>query len=219
MYLPPLQPVSNSNIYVSGDVTIDPGAVIAPGAILQAAPNSRIAIAEGACIGMGVVLNAYQGAIEVESGAVLGAGVLVIGKSKIGSNACIGAATTIFNSSIESMVVVPAGSLIGDPSRQVGAISEPETVTNGQSAVAAESPSQKPELVTDQTSAVEAESPPPQPETISEPEVEVAPNNSEPEPSPPKEKVPVVGQIYINKLLLTLFPQGQSLNHRDRDSQ
>ncbi len=219
MYLPPLQPVSNSDIYVSGDVTIHPGAVIAPGAILQAAPNSRIAIGEGACIGMGVVLNAYQGAIEVESGAVLGAGVLVIGKGKIGGNACIGAATTIFNSSIESMAVVRAGSLIGDPSRQVAAISEPETVTSGQSAVEAESPSQKPELVTDETSAVDAESPPPQPETISEPEVEVAPNSSEPEPSPPKEKVPVVGQIYINKLLLTLFPQGQSLNHRDRDSQ
>ncbi len=219
MYLPPLQPVSNSDIYVSGDVTIHPGAAIAPGAILQAAPNSRIAIGAGACVGMGAVLNAYQGAIEVESGAVLGAGVLVIGKGKIGANACIGAATTIFNSSIESMAAVPAGSLIGDPSRQVAAISELETVTSVQSAVDAESPSQKPELVTDEASAVDAESPPPQPETISEPEVEVAPNSSEPEPSPPKEKVPVVGQIYINKLLLTLFPHGQSLNHRDRESE
>ncbi|MGK7873757.1 MAG: carbon dioxide concentrating mechanism protein [Xenococcaceae cyanobacterium] len=220
MYLPPLQTVSKSDIYMSGDVTIHPSAVVAPGAILQAAPNSRIVIGAGVCVGMGAILNAYQGSIEVETGAILGAGVLIIGKGKIGENACIGAATTIFNASIEPMAVVSAGSLIGDPSRQVAALPEPETVTSEESAVDTESPPPEPELVTSSESVIESESPPLQPETTPEPEVEVQPkNSSEPEPSPEKEKAPVFGKVYINQLLLTLFPQGQSLNRPDQDNE
>jgi carbon dioxide concentrating mechanism protein CcmN len=128
MHLPPLQTLSNADICVSGDVTIHPSAVVAPGAILQAAPNSRIIIGEGACIGMGAVLNACQGIIEVCAGAVLGAGVLIVGWGEIGKNACIGTATTIFNASVGQMAVVPAGSLIGDTSSQAEVAVEPEPI-------------------------------------------------------------------------------------------
>ncbi|MGK7897478.1 MAG: carbon dioxide concentrating mechanism protein [Xenococcus sp. (in: cyanobacteria)] len=117
MYLPPLQPIANSEIQICGDVEIHPTASIAPGVILKAATNSRIVIGADVCLGMGVILCADSGSIEIEVGATLGSGVLIIGDSKIGANACIGIATTIFNDSIAAMTVISPGSLIGDHSR------------------------------------------------------------------------------------------------------
>lgn len=99
-------------------MSIDPSAAIAPGVILRAAPDGKIVIASGACIGMGSILHAHQGTLEVEAGAILGAGVLVVGKGKIGANACIGSASTIWNNSIEPWQVVPATSVVGDKGRQ-----------------------------------------------------------------------------------------------------
>lgn len=118
MYFPPLQPLHNSQYNVSGDVTIDPSAAIAPGVLLQATPDSRIIIAAGVCIGMGTIVHAIEGTVAVESGASLGAAVLVLGKSKIGANACVGSMTTIINSDIERGQVVTPGSLLGDDSRK-----------------------------------------------------------------------------------------------------
>lgn len=117
MYLFPPQP-ANSEICISGDVEIHPSASIAPGVILQAAPQSRIVIGADVCLGMGVILSVDRGVIEIERGAALGSGVLVIGASKIGNNACVGTATTIFQASVTAMAVVSPGSLIGDTSRQ-----------------------------------------------------------------------------------------------------
>ena len=121
MYLSPLQLSSNSQIFMSGDVVVNEGAAIAPGVILQADPDSRISIAAGACIGMGVILHAREGTLEIGAGAILGAGVLVVGAGTIGANACIGAGTTLINPCIDQMQILPAGSLIGDTSRQVAA--------------------------------------------------------------------------------------------------
>ena len=72
MYLSPLQLSSNSQIFLSGDVVVNEGAAIAPGAILQADPGSRLSIAAGACIGMGVILHAREGTLEIAAGAILG---------------------------------------------------------------------------------------------------------------------------------------------------
>ncbi len=119
MYLPPLQPVVNSNILIIGDVEIHPTASVASGVILQAAPQSRIIIGADVCIGMGVVLNACGGVIDIESGATLGAGVLIIGKSKVGSNSCVGTSTTIFNASVESMKVITPGSILENASKAI----------------------------------------------------------------------------------------------------
>jgi carbon dioxide concentrating mechanism protein CcmN len=121
MYLPPLQPVANSDIRICGDVEIHPTASIASGVILQAAPNSRIIIGIDACIGMGVIISAYGGIVEIANGATLGSGVLIVGQSQVGSNACVGTATTIFNTSVEAMAVITPGSIIGDNSRSEAA--------------------------------------------------------------------------------------------------
>jgi carbon dioxide concentrating mechanism protein CcmN len=109
-----LQPALDSNSYIQGDVTIEPGVVIAPGVLLQAGPNSRIIIRAGACLGMGVILQAHEGTLEIQAGASLGAGVLVFGSGKIGSNACIGTTSTLLNPSVEPSQVIAPGSLLGE---------------------------------------------------------------------------------------------------------
>ncbi len=114
MPLQPLQPPRDAYIHASGNVTIDESAQIAPGVLLQADTGSQIVIAAGVCIGMGTILHAQQGILAVEAGAILGAGVLFIGRGKIGANACVGSVVTILNSSIGPGQVVPPGSLIGE---------------------------------------------------------------------------------------------------------
>lgn len=117
MYLPPLQPIANSEIQICGDVEIHPSASIAPGVILKAASNFRIVIGADVCLGMGVIISASNGSIEIDAGVTLGSGVLIIGSGKIGANSCIGTTTTIFNASINPMTVINPGSIIGDNSR------------------------------------------------------------------------------------------------------
>ncbi|MBN3899939.1 MAG: transferase [Nostoc sp. NOS(2021)] len=119
MSVPPLRLSNNFDSYISGEVTIHPSAVLAPGVILQAAVNSKIIIGPGVCIGMGAILQVHEGTLEVEVGANLGAGFLMVGKGKIGANACIGSATTVFNYSVEPGQVIPPGSILGDTSRQI----------------------------------------------------------------------------------------------------
>ncbi|MDY7002701.1 MAG: hypothetical protein SWX82_01650, partial [Cyanobacteriota bacterium] len=119
MQFTPLQPIDNTEPFVSGDVTIEPNVAIASGVILQAAADCQIVIATGVCIGMGVILHAYQGNIEVESGVTIGAGVLVVGKSKIGANACIGSVATIIEHDVEPNQVVQPTSIIGESGRQI----------------------------------------------------------------------------------------------------
>jgi carbon dioxide concentrating mechanism protein CcmN len=189
MHLPPLPPPINSQVYVNGDVSIDASAAIAPGAIVQADPDSKIIIAAGVCIGMGVILHAHKGTLEVEAGANLGAGVLVVGSGKIGANACIGAATTIWNSSVEPWQVVPPGSLLGDTGRTV-ATTTTENVPATESAPAAEAE--------DVSLALQQ---PPKEDALAQ---------KQPESLPPAPGVPVSGKDNLNRLLLTLFPHQKS---------
>ncbi|AKG22415.1 transferase [Calothrix sp. 336/3] len=117
MSVPPLRLGDNFDSYISGEVIIHPSAAIAPGVILQAAPNSKIIIGAGACIGMGAILTVDQGTLEIQTGANLGAGFLMVGQGTIGANACIGSATTVFNCSVESGKIIAPGSVLGDDSR------------------------------------------------------------------------------------------------------
>jgi carbon dioxide concentrating mechanism protein CcmN len=128
MSVPPLRLNNNFDPYISGEVTIHPSAVIAPGVILQAAVNSNIIIGSGVCVGMGSILQVDEGTLEVKAGANLGAGFLMVGKGTIGANACIGSATTVFQCSVEPGLVVPPGSVLGDTSRQIGETKELEPV-------------------------------------------------------------------------------------------
>ncbi|MFM5999817.1 MAG: transferase [Dolichospermum sp.] len=124
-----LQLSDRFDTHIYGDVIIHPSAVLAPGIILQAATNSRIVIGAGVCLGMGSILQVSEGILEIEAGANLGAGFLMVGQGKIGANACIGAATTVFNYSVAPGQVIASGSILGDTSRQVveASAEEPES--------------------------------------------------------------------------------------------
>jgi carbon dioxide concentrating mechanism protein CcmN len=207
IYLPPPQPNLNKDIRVSGDVEIHPTASLASGVILQAAPNQKIIIGADACIGMGAIINAAQGSINIGCGAILGAGVLIIGASRIGNNCCIGTSSTIFQSDVASMAVVEPGSIIGDSSRQVKQHGEEQLKSKSQSSnnhqnvnpVATEFDQvekSKPQTIQNSnyaahsTAAIQAEA-----------STQIPVN---------QKKEPVVGQLYINELLITLFPHNKT---------
>jgi carbon dioxide concentrating mechanism protein CcmN len=203
MPLLPLQPIGSANFYMSGDVTIQEGAAIAPGAILQADSGSRIIIRSGACIGMGVVLHAHHGTIEVGAGATLGAAVLAIGNVKIGAHTCVGASTTIWNRDIAADAVVPPGSLVTDSGKQV--------------IIADESPPPLPE--SQETPPESVAPPPPVDPTLTEEAIAfgaghcpIAPPVPPPVPESPTANpgIPIYGQVSLNQLLITLFPHKQS---------
>ena len=112
MPFPPLHSISQSQFYSSGNIFIDPTAAIAPGVVLQADPSSQIIIQSGVCIGMGSIIHAHGGTLKIGSGAILGAGVLVVGQGNIGVNACIGSCTTLYNTNLKSGEIVAPGILL-----------------------------------------------------------------------------------------------------------
>jgi carbon dioxide concentrating mechanism protein CcmN len=120
MSVPPLRLGNSFESYISGEVIIHPSAVIASGVILQAALNSKIIIGAGVCVGMGSILQVHTGSLEIDAGANLGAGFLMVGEGKIGANACIGAATTVFECSVAAGQVVPPGSILQNRGRDTG---------------------------------------------------------------------------------------------------
>lgn len=215
MQLPLQRPISNAQYFVSGDVVIDECAAIAPGAILQADANSRLVIGAGVCVGMGAILHAHQGNVEIEAGATIGAGVLVIGAVTIKVNACVGACSTIINTNLEPEQVVPAGSVLGDKSRIViltidkqkpSEIAE-ENISNATSQNVREegvsaSPAEQP-LSEDAAEEVVGEN---------SPKSEVQSSEiDEPAPTPetPTETLHTLySQRHLNRLMGTLFPQG-----------
>lgn len=220
MHLPTLPLSSNSHVYVEGDVSIDPSAAIAAGVILRAAPGGKITIAAGVCIGMGSILHAYQGSLEVGVGTNLGAGVLIVGNCTIGVNACIGSATTIWNSSLDSGVVVAAGSVIGEKGRQMAEVSSPSTTppvleTTDKTTPTTISTTDNNEIngqIPATTLVESVESP------ISTYEDSPTPTHKE-EESNSDTGTAVYGQGNLNRLLKTLFPyNNQSLNPSPEDT-
>ncbi len=214
IYFPPPQPILNKDIRISGDVKIHPTASLAPGVILQAAPNSRIVIGADVCIGVGAIINACQGSIEIERGAILGSGVLIIGESKIGNNCCIGTSTTIFQANVASMTVVQPGSIIGDISRPAPSSNEPESNNIDHQAKAKFGKSDRPSNGFSANDHTPQKSAPTVNQDLNQsqnsasiPQVETSFESSAQKP-----KAPVVGQVYINELLVTLFPHNKNLN-------
>jgi carbon dioxide concentrating mechanism protein CcmN len=229
MSLPPVQPISRSEFYVNGDVTIHESAIVAPGVILRAAPNSQIIIGAGACLGMGTILTAYQGVIVIGAGAILGTGVLIVGQGEIGENACVGSTTTIFNASVEAMTIVPSGSLIGDTSRQItievkacrfadpaGIASEPEMPSLPEPEPVV---SQAPETSTLEERAVETVASPWDTEERAAETVASPWQTTEKASTPvPPTETSVVGKVYINQLLVTLFPERHRFNGNNNNN-
>jgi carbon dioxide concentrating mechanism protein CcmN len=194
MYLPPVQAMNDTQIHASGDVTIHPGAVIAPGVLFMANEGSKIIIAAGACIGMGTVLHAAGGTIEVLEGANLGAGVLVVGSGTIGKNACIGTSSTLFNISVSAQTMVPPGSVLGDRSRKVQSEAKAPATPEPQ-------PTEPPNLFKDPWSTKVTE----QAQGFENNTFKVA-QQAERKPAVPKVSTHVHGQSYVNGLLSTLLP-------------
>lgn len=218
MYLPQLPLSSNYHLYVQGDVRIDPSAVISSGVILQADPDSTIIISANVCIGTGSILHADQGTLEVEVGANLGAGVLIVGQGKIGANACIGSLTTIYNGSIEPRQVIPSASLLGDTGRQIASVSS--VTTNTTSVEIPKTPESsatttQPEYI--EPESIESESINEQvtsaPVVVSEDTIK--PNTAtevKVKSSTSEVGISVYGQGSLDRILKTLFPYNQSLN-------
>lgn len=245
MSVPPLRLSNNFDSFISGEVTIHPSAVLAPGVILQAAVNSKIIIGPGVCIGMGSILQVSEGTLEIEAGANLGAGFLMVGQGKIGANACVGSATTVFNCSIEPGVVVPPGSVLGDNSRRIEQTKQLEPSANHAAATT------QPEETSSATEQHQVSSStqitasafwqfkhqstssavPPSPTSESQPSP--VDENTNANSSPPPESTPsqpstessnifgnqIYGQGSVNKLLVTLFPHRQPLKDPISDEQ
>jgi carbon dioxide concentrating mechanism protein CcmN len=213
-YLPPPQPVVNSDILINGDVEIHPTASLAPGVILQAAPHHKIFIGANVCVGMGVILNAGCGSITVENGVTLGSGVLILGESKIGNNACIGTATTIFQTFIAPMTVINPGSIVGDISRQV-VTREPKTKTQKSNKSASNNKSNSTSFNNRvETNGSKAANDNSYIESDSSVGLETGQNKDTVE----RQQGSVVGQAYINQLLVTLFPHKKAVNSNSENT-
>lgn len=224
IYLPPPQPVLNKDIRISGDVEIHPTASLAPGVILQAAPDRRIIIGADVCIGMGVIINASEDSIEIGSGAIVGSGVLIIGGCKIGNNACIGTAVTVFQTNIDAMTVVEPGSVLGDASRKVNVTEQSQKPDSSKSPKQKSRKTQQSRVGSDgyyspktQAKKAKAKKTDQNANTISTPTAETA-ETAETTVSPEvkNEKASVVGQVYINQLLVTLFPHNKDFDSKTR---
>ena len=114
--------------HIQGEVTLDPQAVVAPGVCLIANPGSCIRIGAGVCLGMGTILHAHGEGIVLETGVIVGAGVLLIGTVRVGAQSCIGAASTVYNATIGAGQMIQPGSLVGETGRATPAepvIAEP----------------------------------------------------------------------------------------------
>lgn len=210
MHISPLQPISTSSACVSGDVTIDPSAAIALGVLIQADPNSKVIIASGVCIGMGAIIHAQGGELEILAGANLGAGVLILGQGKIGKNSCIGSLTTVLNSSVADGQVVAPGSLIDgisdrqtDPHIQENDLTNSVNITNGEVEV---SPLSEKVISTSTT------------QVIAEVITEVKSSEVKPSESSSQSTATTHGQVQLNRLMGKLFPHRQGLDTSSENS-
>lgn len=224
--------VSSMHYSVSGDVTIHEGAAIAPGVLLLADPNSRIVIHAHACIGAGTILHAHDGTLEVGEGSVLGVGVLLVGALQVGDRACIGSATTVFNCSIEKGAIVASGSLLGVNSTFESCNCEVTSDSEDDEVYApgfcpppppVEQPKELENSEESEASKSSSESTEPSPEPSPEP-TDQSPESSQesdeiesppvqPLASEPTRNGAVYGQMYVNQLLVRLFPHQQQLNN------
>jgi carbon dioxide concentrating mechanism protein CcmN len=231
MRSPSLVIINDSHLFVSGEVVIHPTAAIASGVLLQADPGCKVVIEAGVCVGSGSILHANQGDLVLESGVILGSGVLIVGSSTIGENACVGSLTTILGCSVEARQFIPAESLLGDRSRQIESAAEPAAIPappsakkspdrNGGAANAGvTNPYTYPyaELESPWSSKPPSPPPPPAPAPSNR-------NGSQPEPQPASSPQPpvqqvVYGRTYLEKMMIRMFPHRQAIDSSaDADS-
>ncbi len=221
----PLEFVSHTHYYRGGDVIVDATAAIAPGVVFRAAPKAAIRIGPGVCVGAGVVIQAKQGCLYIETGVSLGTGVLIVGHGHVGKDACVGPSSTLINPAIAPNTIIPPCSLIE-------AQASSERVTTDQNGQA--SSFQAPNFQSEQNPVPSMPVPPRttptvQPQSVAPKAVNV-PDVETPEPSSngaasndrsssdsisamstPKKSV--YGRDHLNSLLTALFPHREPLNN------
>lgn len=229
MSLPILQPSTVDTTQIRGDVTIDRSVLMASGVILNATERNKIIIREGVCLGMGSIITAYNGDIEIKENTILGSGSLIFGSCVIGSQVSLGASVTIYNTNIEPLTVIPAGTILGDRSRKVELkdetnfceVSKPEEekkqsspindptqtiidgIKNGFTMKRNDSITEGKNDVINTDDRIKEEN---QTESPTLPDnLDTPPDQQGSENNRIKNNT-VVGQVYINKLLFTLFP-------------
>ncbi|MEB3249126.1 MAG: hypothetical protein VKK07_07255, partial [Merismopediaceae bacterium] len=148
---------------------------------------------------------------------------LMIGRCTVGEGACIGQTSTLIDTSIDPFSLIPSGTLLGDRSRSEETLPQPtQTETEPiPSPWDSETPSPiaSPSVTSEQSLATTEDNPNPvaEPEPASPtPTEEVLETVNPVEWAATSETVnkspePVIGQVYINQLLVTLFPERQSL--------
>jgi carbon dioxide concentrating mechanism protein CcmN len=198
MLLPPLHSVNYSDFHVSGDVTIHPNVAIASGVLIQADPDCQIVIESGVCIGMGTIIHAYKGVIEIKSGVTIGTGVLIVGAMIIGANACVGSMTTVLNHAVPASELILAGTLLG-----MGVVSTTAITTDSPSPQLNPEVKESFEYKEPYKTTLVIESTSDQSETSIVIKESIKGNESNPQ---------VYGQENLNRLLAKLLPHRQSLN-------
>ena len=219
----PLHFVSQTHYYRGGDVVVDASAAIAPGVVLRAAPNASIRVGPGVCVGAGVVIQAKQGCVYVETGVSLGTGVLIVGHGYVGKDACVGPSSTLINPAIAPNTIIPSCSLIETQISQPAHANQSQTVSF-----------QTPNFQAKNNPVPSMPMPPRtsptvQPQAVSPKAVQV-PEVDEPAAPVPDAAVSnasamtpphnhVYGREHLNNLLSALFPHRQSLDNGDSGGQ
>jgi carbon dioxide concentrating mechanism protein CcmN len=203
--------------YIGKNVEVSPNVVIAAGAVLDAAPGSRLVIEADVCIGSGVVIQVYGGDLTLGAGVNLGKEVLLVGCGAIAPRACIGAESTVMNPQIEADAVIPARSLIGDRGQPLPSPAS-TTDTNGAQA------SPKPESASENTSQ-NGQSPEAPPPVATDNNSSKAEENGASEKSSEAAEVStltaanmVYGRDQVMQLVKTLFPHRDMLNGNQNGS-
>jgi carbon dioxide concentrating mechanism protein CcmN len=203
--------------YIGKNVEVSPNVVIAAGAVLDAAPGSRLMIEADVCIGSGVVIQVYGGDMTLGAGVNLGKEVLLVGCGAIAPRACIGAESTVMNPQIEADAVIPARSLIGDRGQPLPSPAPPAD-TNGAPAPP------KPETASEGTSQ-NGQSPEATPPAATDNNSSKAEENGTSEkPSAAAEESTltaanmVYGREQVMQLVKTLFPHRGMLNGNQNGS-
>ncbi len=190
MHLPRSPLISDNHLYISGNVSLDASAAIAPNVMLQADPGCQLIIAAGVSIGSGCVLHAHNGTLEIDAGVTLGSGALILGSGKIGANACIGSRATLIDSSIEPEYTVPPGAIIGDRSRQ-DASTQPQNSTQSQNGATPSVAAKVPSTPAETNGAVHVEA-----------------NGKAKQ---------VHGQVYLERMMVMMFPHQHKLENPSSD--
>ncbi len=132
--------------------------------------------------------------MEIGEGANIGAEALLVGQVSIGKNACIGSATTIFNSSVASSVLIPPGSVVGDLSRPPDELKTDELKTVDT-------------VLYPAAGSAHPTEPSPMPPDPRQSAASTLITNSEATNSEPSaQSLHVYGQVYVNQILGKMFP-------------